>query len=343
MLSKSTQQKIVRALSRDPRLHNRAYEMRAVIDGTVIYSCASDRESCRDIFFEKIVEKILHVNETTQQRPQGKSKRGWVFTDFAQEWFEQIHAKKVISDTYSHDLAIYQKHIVPFFTHRDLAGITTADCMRYGMNMKEKGIGRTAEQCDQILRQIFDYAEAENLIKKNPMEKLKRVKSERENGVPLTKSEERAFVESIRGSRHEAVFLLILYCGLRPCEVTSAQIDGSFVVSQNRKQKDGKIVFKKIPITPMLSKHLDVIMNALPILSSLVKSITYINDLFHKHCKGHRLYDLRTTFATRAQECEVPETVVQAWMGHSAKTLLGRVYTKFSDDYLLKEGMKVNY
>lgn len=342
MLSKSIQKKVLRALSREPRLHNRVFEMRAVIEGVSIYSCDTDVNRCREIFFYEIVKKILQVSGADFPKQKKKSN---LFTDFAGRWFEEIHAKKVLAKTCSRDLSVYKKHIAPYFSGRILSEITSADCIRFGLHMKEKGIGRTAEQCDGILRQIFDYAEAEERIKKNPMDKLKRVKSVRENGVPLTKAEERGFLQSIRGTKHEAVFLLMLFCGLRPCEVSSARIEGEFIVAQNRKQKDvDRIVFKKIPITPMLERYLDILQASLDDLPTLTKSETYMGELFRKHCPGrHRLYDLRTTFSTRAQECGVPENVVQKWMGHSAKTLLGKVYTKFSDEYLLTEGKKINY
>lgn len=69
----------------------------------------------------------------------------------------------------------------------------------------------------------------------------------------------------------------------------------------------------------------------------------YVYKYFKKILPNHKPYDMRTTFATRCQQCGVSEQVVQVFMGHSAKTLLGKVYTKFNDDFLIQEGQKVKY
>lgn len=343
-LPKSLFKKISRALARDPQMHNRVYEMRATINGVLLYSCAADPEKCRERFLEELSEKILHKPKEAKKQPKAEKPKEIGFCEFALKWFNEIHRKKVMLETWQSDLAIWKKHIEKFFEGKLLREITTADCMQYLLEMKEKNIERTRENCDGLLRQIFDYAVASDLLLKSPMATIKRVKSIRENGVPLTKAEEDAFLNAIRGTKYEAVFLISLYTGLRPCEVETARMDGEFIVARNRKQKDVKrIVYKKIPITPMLAPHIETVRAALGDLEDLMRSETYVSDIFRKVCPGHRYYDLRTTFATRCQECGVPENVVQVWMGHSPRSLLGRVYTKLSDEYLLSEGKKVKY
>ena len=56
----------------------------------------------------------------------------------------------------------------------------------------------------------------------------------------------------------------------------------------------------------------------------------------------HRLYDLRTTFYTRCHECGVADVARMEFVGHSLGKL-GNAYTDLSDEYLLKEGEKLNY
>ncbi len=132
------------------------------------------------------------------------------------------------------------------------------------------------------------------------------------------------------------MFAIGLYTGMRPNEYYSAKIDGEFIVAINSKRKNGKVEFKKIPITPMLK----------PYLSGVTEFNFYvqnrIREKFHKILPKNKLYDLRTTFYTRCQECGVADVARNEFVGHSLGAL-GNTYTDLSDEFLLKEGQKLKY
>ncbi len=346
-MPKNLQMIIKNATARDPRFHHRVYEKRVCIDGVTISASSADIDQCQVLFMERLTEYLSQlVGETERKGAKRPLSMNMSFAEFSEMWFEKIHKNKVIPDTLYSDLAVFRKHVLPFFGNRRLRSITTADCIEFLLHMKGKGLSRTVEQCDGLLRQVLQYAVDSELIRKHPMATLKRVKGERENGVPLTKDEEREFLRSLEGTKYEMIFVVRLYTGIRPCEVSTVRLDGEFIVAQNRKQKNQKrIVYKKIPITPMLRPYLAKLKEALLHWDELTsRSSSFYRDEFVRHCPGdHTSYDLRTTFATRCQECGASEQAVQAWMGHSPGTLLGKVYTKLSDEYLLKEGKKVKY
>lgn len=336
------QKKLLRVLEKEPRYHNRTYELCASIEGIEIKAYGRTPDDCVRSFLVLLSEKVMRSKKSPKKEI--KIKKQILFGSFAERWFHEVHRSRVIQSTYQADTACYRRHIAPTFRAIPIDEITSGDCIRFFEEFKEKKIERTRENCDGLMRQIFDYAIACELIDRNPMMMLKRVKKRRVNGVPLSKEEEREFLSALSGSKFELTFILALYTGLRPCELPSARIDGGFIVARNRKQKDvSRIVYKKIPITPMLQPYVEDLEEA---MRSRWKELTpshYLADVFHDFCDGHTLKDLRTTFSTRCQECSVPEQVVQIWMGHSPRTLLGNTYTKFSDEYLLSEGKKVHY
>lgn len=339
-MSKLLQEKIKRALQRPPRYHKGAYEKRALINGVDLYACAANIDDCEARFLNEISSKLLQRKEDVQAKRTQKS--SVIFAEWAEIWFTQVFKPNVTETTFSNEYYRYKKHILPAFGKMKLRDVMPIDCIKFCNGLLQKDLGRTAESCYGVLNRIFQFAVESDLIAKNPMAPVKPIKSERKNGVPLSKDEERRLLTAVRGKTHEAVIALALYTGLRPCEHSSARIEGEFIVAQNRKQKNvKKIVFKKIPITPMLKPFLPLIQSRMN--ENWGEAVEGAHATLKRILPNHRLYDLRTTFATRCQECGVPDTVVQEWLGHKPRTLLGQVYTKFSDDYLLSEGKKVMY
>ncbi len=70
--------------------------------------------------------------------------------------------------------------------------------------------------------------------------------------------------------------------------------------------------------------------------------VNRISEKLHEFFPKHTLKDMRKTFNTRCHECGVLDVARKLFMGHS----LGRLdntYTGVSDEFLLREGEKLNY
>lgn len=161
-------------------------------------------------------------------------------------------------------------------------------------------------------------------------------KHEGTHGKALTKDEEKKLLNETAGTEYQLMFAIALYTGMRPNEYPSAKIDGKFIVAINSKRKNGKVEYKKIPISPMLAPYVNETTNI-----SFYRS-NALRKKFNSILPNHILYDLRTTFYSRCIECGISETAQKLFVGHSLGQL-GSAYTDVSDEYLINEGNKLKY
>ena len=229
----------------------------------------------------------------------------------------------------------YNLYLKPYFKEKPIKRITPDDCQRLLDGIKETGKGKTTEEIRSLLMVIFKMAIAHNLISHNPLDVVLYTKHENEHGEALTKEEEGILFKALEGNPYRSAFALALYTGLRPNEYKTAKIEGKFIVAINSKRKNGKIEYKKIPITKMLAPYLEEQELNIP-------CYRYMREKVKEILPNHKLYDLRTTFYSRCKECGISEHAMKEFVGHSLGAL-GNAYTDLSDEFLLKEGEKFVY
>lgn len=165
-------------------------------------------------------------------------------------------------------------------------------------------------------------------------------KAERNNRRALTNDELKKLFERLNLSEfkdYKQTFLILLFFGLRPCELEDARFEDDFLIARNAKRKGGKIEYKKIPICNQARELLD--------LSAPIKALhrtDVLNRIFKRIMDDDTVtqYYLRHTFATVCQQYVRPD-IVDIWMGDSPERLVGRVYTHFSDEFMKEQMDKV--
>ena len=281
----------------------------------------------------KFIEKLHYIDK------HGTGKENAVpstMDAFSMYFFENFHKRKVAQSTYRIALNQYKNHVLPHFGDMPIRKITPKKCQELLDKIDASGISRTADDIFSMLNVIFKAAIKHAIIEHNPMDMVFHKKHEREHGTALSKDEERKLLDAMKGTQYELMFAVALYTGMRPNEYKTATIDGKFIVAKNSKRKGGKIEYKKIPIHPMLSPYMQD-----------VEELKFCNedtlrDKFRKLFPERRLYDLRTTFYTRCQECGVAPVARDTFVGHSLGEL-GNTYTDLSDEFLYAEGQKIKY
>lgn len=304
------------------------YEIRFRRNGYNIISSAKTLKEAKEKFLQN-----LKIAKKSGAKTSGTPK---TFHSFCMFFFNNFRSKKVAKNTMQGDLGRYKLHIKPYFEEKPLSKITAIECQFILDNLDKKGKGKTADEIASLLNIIFKGAIAHDVIKKNPMELVIHKTHEREHGKALTVEEEKLLLESTEGTEFQLMFAIALFTGMRPNEYETARREGDFIVCRNSKRKNGKIEYKKIPITPMLRPYIKDTQTL-----TFYKTYT-LREKFNSILTDHILYDLRTTFYSRCIECGVTDIARKLFVGHTLGQL-GDAYTDLSDEYLLKEGEKIKY
>ena len=217
-----------------------------------------------------------------------------------------------------------------------LKDITPLLCQQLIDRLVDEGKGKTAEDVFSLINCTFKVAIKHNLIQHNPLDIVIHDKHQRQHGKALTVEEERHML-SVASEPFRTIFAVMLYTGVRPNEYETIRITENMIYARNSKRHNGKEETKRIPITPMLRPYITPDCD-LPLMG--VQTIRRgFNAIFGK---THKLYDLRTTFYTRCQMCNVAPAARDEFVGHSSGEL-ANTYTDLPDDYLIQEGHRLNY
>lgn len=327
------QDRVVHCLKRKSGKRTYNYMIRYRRNGLSIVATSNNLEEAKAKFIKKLNE---YGNENTNKKPRSKTVNGVStnFHEFSMYYFENYRKRKVSSQTYYNDMCRYKNHVRPYFGGKNVDEITPAECQKLLDGFLEKGMTKTNNEIYSLLNGIFKMAIAHNIITQNPLSIVVIEKHQCKHGKALTKAEEKLLLEQNKGTKYEKIFALGLYTGLRPNEYETARVEGNFIVAKNSKRKGGKVEYKKIPISPMLKPYFE------KEKSIDMPGLQYIREQFNKALPNHILYDLRTTFYTRCEECGIAAPARDHFVGHSS-SVLNATYTDLSDEYLLKEGKKL--
>lgn len=306
--------------------HSWNYEIRYRRNGYCVEVSSNNLEEAKKKFIEKLNAADKTCLAVCSNVPT-------TFHEFATYYFETFWKRKVTTLTYTNEMYRYKNHIKPVFGSTELRKILPSHCQAL---LDKIGVCKNGDEIYSILSKIFKSAIKHGIIVHNPLDLVVHIKHTREHGKALTKEEEILLLNTLAGTRYQILFAVVLYTGLRPNEYKTAVIEGAFIKAVNSKQKNGKINYKKIPITPMLKPYLE------GVTEFKFPRIEYMRDKLKDVLPSHKLYDLRTTFYTRCKECGIADVAIKTFVGHSLGGLAD-TYTDLSDEYLINQGQKLKY
>ncbi|MBR0188812.1 MAG: hypothetical protein IJQ23_00320, partial [Clostridia bacterium] len=246
-----------------------------------------------------------------------------IFGSFADNYMKTVKKKMVQPNTYASIYNIFKLHILSKYRALPLKKINAMLLQKHLTELHER-IPRVAESVKTLLNNIFDYALNNGLIERNPVKAVYIPKHIRETGKALTIEEEKEFVSRIRGSRFETIYLKLLYCGCRPCELSGIQEnvkDNTLTIKNGKLKSYQKILYRTIPIFPKYKPYATG--------KEIKVNTQTLSEEFRNFCPNHTLKDLRHTFTTRARECGIDNELVSLWTGHSLGNITASVYTQY--------------
>ena len=320
------------------------YEIRKQIDGVSYFGSSKNRDEAVRKFIEDVRRGGKPVKGKISPIVEEAIKSYPLFNDVASQWLEL--RKPIIKDaTYEHYESVFRANIFPAYEGRRIDELKQSDCQELINAYLELKKYRTADKIYQTLKAIFEFAIGEELIERSPMRFIKPPQYEEQNGVALTREEERELLRRIENSNCipeiKAALVFLLYTGIRRSELASAKIvDDCISVVCAKIRKGFQEKRRLIPITPMLAAWMHVF--------DLEKMRALRPDALTQAMKRlmpeHHLHELRHTFITRCQECGVSREVVSVWAGHAADgTQTSKVYTHFSSEFMKEQAKKVSY
>jgi len=261
--------------------------------------------------------------------------------EYARKWLDIIKKPNVHKDTYRVYNGVFKNYISPTFENKHFSDIFFFDLQEFFNNLPQEK-GKTIENIRIVMKGIYDSAYIDVIIEKNIMERVQVKRHIRKKGQCLTFQAENDFINNIKGNTKELSWLVMLYSGVRPCELSSIEFDwkeNTMTIKNGKLKSWQTVLYRTIPIFPQLKTLKTRLEN-----EDWKKNTRTMSCRFHSVCPNYRLYDLRHTFITRTKQCGVSDELVNMWTGHElGKSVTAKVYTHYDMEFQQKEALKVLY
>ena len=284
----------------------------------------------------------------------------WTLDELAQEYFI-LQKSRIRKLTLERNKAHYQNHVFPYFGSRLIDTIKPIELERWQNDLLQKYKAGTVQKFRSILYSIFDKAVDNDIIQKNPLEKvtapkvLLNLQYDEDNADPFTEEELRKIIKHAEGYMKN--FIMFMYgTGMRPGEIVALRwSDIDFVrkmihVSKTRlRNEDGQTKTKAstryvdlLPIAENALKmqqeqtgtleHVFVNSSQKPFYSHDVIGVNFQRILKKTGIKARPLYNIRHTFASQLISKGADIVWVSKMLGHKDVSITLKIYTKFIEE-----------
>jgi len=275
-----------------------------------------------------------------------KEKRNIItLSDWYKQWLKLFKEDKVKESTIV-DYEKSIKHIPKDVFNKDITKITSFQINNIINAISKK---RTAQKVYELLNALYTKAKDYEIVPKNILDIIEKPKHIREHGIALNQKEQAKFIEECAKHIHGDIFLVILYQGLRIGEclgLTGNDIDlinNTLTINKAIDEKGRENTTKNNQSNrtmPIFTKTRELLKNyatfgekrifnfSYYIPQKKLKEIVKITGI-----RNISLHDLRHTFITNCKNKEIPEHIIQSWVGHIiGSSVTSKIYTHVNKD-----------
>ena len=303
------------------------WELRLTIDG--------DRKSIYGKTQQIVKQKFDKLNSVL------KSQKKKIMSLTVEEWVDQylvVYKKAKISDkAYKGLKSMLHRYIVAKIGSRPINKITSFELQKI-FNSYEY-LGNTKLKLRFYVKDIFNKAYKNKLIKENVAEDIIVGKAISQGSSALTKEEQLILINT--HSTYPECRLFYLYClysGCRRSEALNLKLsdikDGSIHIRGTKTQKSDRF----IPLFQSISELFENISTE----NAFTLSVSTLLREFQKILPNHTIRDLRKTFATNCYEKGVSPKVIQKWLGHTTIAMTMNTYTEVRTKFEEEEINKID-
>lgn len=299
------------------------------------------------------LKEFYKQNSNTIEKP-----KEYTFENWWKKWIELY--KKDNKQTTLNEYTYYYKKInhLSKLKINEIKTITMIDTINNIKGTRQK------QRCYIILNDLFDKAKKLNIIKDNPLTNIEKPKHQKiKERKALTLTQQQDFIKQCKlydNVLYADFFLTILFQGLRRGECMAIQRKD--IDFKNKTLSINESATKENTITTTKNKSSNRIM---PLFDETYKRLLkyenineneYIFNLNVKTQTRHKTkilnnaglphfttHELRHTFITRCEEQNIPEHIIQKWVGHEIGSLVTKkVYTHIDNEVSIINSNKIN-
>jgi len=181
-------------------------------DGKPQYECKT---------FKKERDAKAHLNKLLRERDTGMAFKPSAISvnDFLDQWLENIARPRLRENTFSSYSWILGRYIRPMIGNARLCDLTAMRIQNIYTRMTRQGLSsRTVRYTATILKNALGQAVKWRYLTFNPCDGTELPRRNNKEMSALSLEEALAFLEALKGTKHEALLSLALYTGLRPSE-----------------------------------------------------------------------------------------------------------------------------
>ncbi len=277
--------------------------------------------------------------------------------EYLEDWLHGTARANVAPTTYSRYERAVRLYLLPFLENVRLVEATAADVRRWKQAMIDKGYAAgTVRHAQGILSNALNQAVADGILTRNPSALVKKAK-ERGRKMRMLSAEQAArLVEVVKGTRHEALYLVALKLGPRQSELAALKWEdvnlenGTVLVWRSvdthgagniwgfTKTGEGRTIKLPVGVVESLERHRSLQLEerlatrgwedmglVFPNRKGRVNRRTTLMRDFHRHLEQAglprvRFHDLRHTAGSLMLATGIPIPTVSQILGHKNPT-----------------------